>query len=117
LTKKEKKPEKKKKKKPIFEGSYLENTSECEVMTLAGISTAKESVGFVEVSQSYLYVKISLLLLLLITYGCGMLASWDTQHTTVFLDQYNSIPLPFGIHNYESSLKKTSPTRHISQQI
>jgi len=58
----------------------------CEVMTLAGIS--KKTFGFVKVSRSYVYVKISLLYVffLLITHGCGVPASWAARHTTVCLD-------------------------------
>jgi len=75
--------------KPVFEGSYLGNALnwnlKCEVMSLAGISTAK-IVWFVKVSQSYVYVKIALLFFLLITHWYGALASCTTRHTTVCLD-------------------------------
>jgi len=46
----------------------------------------QKSVGFVEVSQSYICVKIALLFFLLITHGCGAPASWAARHTIVCLD-------------------------------
>jgi len=39
--------------------------------------------GFVKVSQSYVYAKI---VILLITHGCGALASWAAQHNNMHLD-------------------------------
>jgi len=60
-------------------------------MTLAAFPPQK-SVGFVEVSRSYVYVKITLLLSLLVTVGCGALASWAAQHTTVSLDKISFEP-------------------------
>jgi len=50
---------------------------------LSGISTAK--IVF-KVSQNYVYMKIALLFLLLITHLCGMPASWAARLTTVSLD-------------------------------
>jgi len=46
----------------------------CEVMTLAGISTAK--------------IKVAFLFFLLTTHGYGGPAFWDTWHTTVCLDLF-----------------------------
>jgi len=43
-------------------------------------------VGFVEVARSYVSVKIALLFFLLITHGCGALASLAARHTNVCLD-------------------------------
>jgi len=40
----------------------------------------QKSVGFVEVSRSYICVKIALFFFLLITHGCGAPTSWAAQH-------------------------------------
>jgi len=42
--------------------------------------------NIVKVSRSYVYVKIALLFFLLITHGCGTLASLAARHTTMCLD-------------------------------
>jgi len=61
----------------IFEGSYLRNALkfklECEVVTLASISTTKKIVCFHQ-SITELHMRENCIIVL--PYGCGMQASW-----------------------------------------
>jgi len=79
------------------------------MMMLAGIFI----VGFVKVSQSYVYMKIALLFFLLITHGCGTPASWAARHTTMCLDvDYcaSVVPLMQGLHMSVYNLKRDDLT-------
>jgi len=86
---------------PIFEGSYLGNTwrNLVEIWNVRWWCwlefPLQKSVGFIEVSHSYIYVKIALLFFLLITHGCGAPASWAIWHTTVCLDAHNYVNSTF----------------------
>jgi len=95
---KKKKNKTKNETQPIFEGSYLRKTWRDLVEIWNGrwwrwpAFPSQKSVGFIEVSQSYICVKIALLFFLLITHGCGTPASWAARYTTVCLDLFkNSI--------------------------
>jgi len=79
----------KKQTKPIFKGSYLENT-QYDLVEIWNMRwwhwlafPLQKSFCFIKVSRSYVYMKISLLFFLLITHGCSLQASWAAQHTTM----------------------------------
>jgi len=98
---KEEKQNKKNETQPIFEGSYLRNTWRDLVEIWNGrwwrwpAFPSQKSVGFIEVLQSYICVKIALLFFLLITHGCGMPASWAARYATMCFDLFKNSTAAF----------------------
>jgi len=82
---KEEKRKKNEETKPIFEGSYLGKTSRhlFEIWIVRWwclpAFPSQKPFGFIKLSQSYIYMKMALMLFLLIIHGCSAPASWATH--------------------------------------